>query len=155
MLLWHGASALASAPHMISYFNDLVSWPCKIYFLGDSNLDMGQDLKRLAGTAQQRHWGRVKLAQFGGAIDPSVYGMRWDYWTQKDQARPQPGQVYAVNLLIIQLGPEFSPQWTPIAQSWVISTPPTGQVGDTWIYFEVPGKPIPDSSPAIPSVSVF
>jgi hypothetical protein len=155
LLMWHAASTLASAPHMISYFNDLVPWDKKIVCLGDSNLDMGQDLKRLAITARRRGWGRVKLAQFGGAVDPSVYGMAWDYWTKKDLAGPQPGQVYAVNVFLLQLGPVFSQDLTPIAKSWVTSTPITGQVGDTWIYFEIPGKPVTDSSPLIPSVSVF
>jgi hypothetical protein len=155
LLLWHVASVLASAPHMISYFNDLVPREKKIFFLGDSNLDMGQDLKRLAETARERHWGPVRLAQFGGAVDPSVYGMKWEYWTRKDLEGPQPGRVYAVNALLLQLGPEFSPNWRPIAQSWVMTTPPTGRVGDTWFYFEAPGKPLSDRTPQIQSVSVF
>jgi hypothetical protein len=154
-LLWHTASTLASAPDMISYFNDLVPWQKKIYYLGDSNLDIGQDLKRLAQTARQRRWGKVKLAQFGGAIDPSIYGMQWDYWTEKDLTGPQPGQVYAVNVSLLQLGPEFSKDMIPIAKSWVTSTPITGRVGDTWIYFEIPGQPETDPSPLIKSVSVF
>lgn len=118
-------------------------------------MDIGQDEKRLAETARQRGWENIKLAQFGGAIDPSAYGMKWNYWTQKDLTAPQPGQVYAVNVFLLQLGPAFLPSLTPIAKSWVISTPPTGRVGDTWLFFEIPGKPVPDSSPIIPSVSVF
>ncbi len=155
LLAWHAASSLTNEPNMISYFNDLIPQERKIYFLGDSNLDMGQDLKRLAETAREKHWGPVRLAQFGGAIDPRVYGMDWDYWTQKDLTGPQPGQVYAVNLFLLQLGPLFLPSLKPIAQSWVMSTPPSGRVGDTWIYFEIPGVPQPDSSSRINSVSVF
>jgi hypothetical protein len=155
LLMFHCESALAQSPHFMSYFNELVPSERKVFFLGDSNLDMGQDVKRLAETAKQRGWGTVKLALFGGAVDPSVYGMKWNYWTKKDLAGPQPGQVYAVNMFLLQLGPIFVPSLKSIAESWVISTPPTGRVGDSWIFFEIPGKAAPDPSTPIPSVSVF
>jgi 4-amino-4-deoxy-L-arabinose transferase-like glycosyltransferase len=155
LLLWHAVSVLASAPNMISYYNDLISWKKKIYYLGDSNIDMGQDVKRLAETAQKRGWKNIKLAQFGGAVEPTLYGMNWNRWTQKDLAGPQPGTVYAVNVLLFQLGPMFSPTFTPIARGWTASTPPTGRVGDTWIYFEIPGEPVKDRSPALESVKIF
>ncbi len=155
LLLWHSASVLASAPNMISYYNDLVSWKKKVYYLGDSNMDIGQDVKRLAETAKKRNWKNIKLAQFGGSVEPSLYGMDWNRWTQKDLANPQPGTVYAINVLLFQLGPIFVPGLIPIARGWASTTEPTGRVGDTWIYFEMPGNPIKDQSPALESVKIF
>jgi len=155
LLLWHAASVLASTPNMISYYNDWVSWNKKIYYLGDSNVDMGQDIKRLAETARQRGWKNIKLAQFGGAVEPTLYGMNWSRWTQKDLSAPQPGTVYAVNVLLFQLGPVFAPSLTPIARGWATVIPATGRVGDTWIYFEIPGEAAKDRSPSIESVKIF
>ncbi len=152
LLLWHATSVLANAPNMISYYNDLIPQEKKIYYLGDSNLDFGQDVKRLAQVGQERGWKNVKLAQFDGMSDPSLYGLSWSPWTERDLLKPQPGFVYAINLNLIQLGPVFFPDFYPIAKSWVLNIPPTGRVGDTWLYFEIPGKPEPDSSPPLHSV---
>jgi hypothetical protein len=155
LLLWHVVSVAASMPNMISYFNELVPEKKKLYYLGDSNLDMGQDIERLAKTATTRNWKNIKLAQCGGTMNPSLYGMRWEAWTRKDLTGPQPGHVYLVNAFLLQLGPIFDPNLLPIAQSWMIHTTPTGQVGDTWFYFEVPGTAVKDSSPQLESVHYF
>jgi 4-amino-4-deoxy-L-arabinose transferase-like glycosyltransferase len=155
LLLWHAVSVLASAPNMISYYNDLISWKKKVYYLGDSNIDMGQDVKRLAETAKQRGWKNIKLAQFGGAVEPTLYGMNWNRWTQKDLSAPQPGTVYVANVLLFQLGPIFAPTLAPIARGWATAIPATGRVGDTWIYFEIPGELVQDGSPSVESVKIF
>lgn len=155
LLLWNSASVLASQPNLISYFNDLIPAEKKFSLLSDCDLDMGQDLKRLSLIGRQRGWKQVKLAQFGGALDPSFYGLNWVPWTQKDITGPQPGQVYAVNVTLFQTGPVFWPELLPIARGWSSTTPPTGRVGDSWIYFETPGKPSSDSSPSLSSVRIF
>jgi len=155
LLLWHAVSTVSSAPNMISYFNELVSKDRRLYYLGDSNLDMGQDIKRVAQTAANRGWKNIKLAQFGGTLTPSLYGMKWEPWTGKDLTGPQTGHVYLVNALLFQLGPVFEPTLGPIAQSWMVRTKPTGQIGDTWFYFEIPGTTVKDSSPRLSSVHYF
>jgi hypothetical protein len=47
------------------------------------------------------------------------------------------------------------PQTLPITNGWVRHFKPTGTVGDTWLYFEVLGKPTPDASPMVDSVPYF
>ena len=155
LLIWNTASVLASEPNLIGYFNDLIPTTRKIYFLSDSDLDMGQDMKRLAVAGRERGWKKIKLAQFGGALDPSFYGLNWVPWTQKDLSGPQAGQTYVVNVTLFQTGPVFSPDLLSIARGWASTTVPTGRVGDSWIYFEMPGKPSPDTSPRLPSVRIF
>jgi hypothetical protein len=151
LLFWSLATALLSNANLISYFNDLVPDQKKVYFLGDSNLDWGQDEKRLCETVRQKGWTRLKLAQFGGA-DLSLYGLKAQSWTAKDFKGPQPGFIYLVNLGLLQLGPVFDADLEPLAQSWMAALPPTGRIGDTWLYWEMPGNPILDSSKPIASV---
>jgi hypothetical protein len=143
-----------SFPSQISYFNEGVPQSRKIYWLGDSNLDIGQDTKRLAQAAQRRGWSHVKLAYFG-ITDPALYGLKWERWTQKDLAGPQAGWVYAINAEFIQLGPAFDPAASSVLKSWILKVPPTGRVGDTWYYIEVPGTLKPDSSPEVASAPFF
>ncbi len=151
LLVWHSGTTLLNHADLLSYFNDLVPPQKKIDCLADSNLDWGQDEKRLAQTAVQRDWGQVKAAQCGGT-DLSLYGLKAEPWTKRDLAQPQPGRVYVVNASFLQLGPVFYPDLEPLAQSWMSALPPTGQVGDTWFYWEIPGIVAPDPSPAIPSI---
>ncbi|HEY5039581.1 MAG TPA: glycosyltransferase family 39 protein, partial [bacterium] len=106
LLSFHALTTANHYPAHISYFNELVPPERRIYWLGDSNLDIGQDVKRLADTAKTRGCKNVKLAFFG-PTDPALYGMAWDYWRESDLAGPQPGWVYVVNDAFFQLGPAF------------------------------------------------
>jgi hypothetical protein len=142
LMVWQVLSVGLNFPHPISYFNELVAPDKKIHFLADSNLDWGQDLKRLTEMGKQRHWNKVTLAYLGG-VDPSVYGLDWEPWTFRDLQGPRPGQVYAVNASFFQLGPVAYPPTLPIVQSWIGRSAPTGRIADSWYYFEVPGTPEP------------
>ncbi len=147
-------SVALSFPFQISYFNELVPQDRKIYWLGDSNLDIGQDTKRLAEEGRRRGWTHVKLAYLG-ITDPALYGLAWEHWTRKDLAGPQPGWVYAINAEFIQLGPAFDPAASSVLNSWILKAPPTGRVGDTWYFIEMPGKIQPAPSPQVASAPFF
>jgi hypothetical protein len=151
--LWQVASLLAHFSHAISYFNELIPPDHKIHYLADSNLDWGQDLKRLAAAAKEKKWGKVKLAYLG-AVDPKVYGLDWEPWREKDLKSPQPGIVYAVNAGFLQLAPAAYPSTKVIAESWISQRPISGKVGECWYYFEIPGRKEPEveETPYLPSV---
>lgn len=69
-------STLHLHPHYLSYFNELVGGPAGGHrFLADSNIDWGQDLKRLARYATDHPEERIKLAYFGSAV-PEAYGLK-------------------------------------------------------------------------------
>lgn len=155
LLTYHATTSLGAEPGMISYFNEIVPQQKRLYYLSDCNLDIGQDIKRVALFAQKKGWKKVKLAQMGGAIDPSAYGLTWNYWSEADIQRPQPGTVYLANAFLFQMGPVFEPSLLPIARGWMIQTVPTGMIGGTWYYYEIPGKPLPDTSPMVLSVHIF
>jgi hypothetical protein len=142
LALWQSASVALNFPHAISYFNELVAPEKKMRFLADSNLDWGQDLKRLADTAKERKWHKVRLAYMGG-VDPKVYGLDWEPWRKSDLSGPQPGMVYAVNASFFQLAPTAYPPTRMIAMSWINENPASGKIADSWYYFEIPGEPRP------------
>jgi 4-amino-4-deoxy-L-arabinose transferase-like glycosyltransferase len=72
-----GFLALSNAfvyPHYLSYFNELIGGPKNgHYYLADSNIDWGQDMKRLGHYARSHRGERIKLAYFGSGI-PQRYG---------------------------------------------------------------------------------
>ncbi|MEM9773454.1 MAG: hypothetical protein AAF902_02660 [Chloroflexota bacterium] len=97
-------------PYQISYFNLLVGGPQNgADVLVDSNIDWGQDLKRLKLWMDDNGVESVKLGWFGIA-DPAVYGIQYEpmpgdpiarfrdlWWNVPfDRTRPEPG-IYAIS----------------------------------------------------------
>lgn len=65
-------------PHYLSYFNQFTGGPERGHlYLADSNIDWGQDLRRLADFSRARPDEPIKLAYFGSAI-PTAYNPRWE-----------------------------------------------------------------------------
>jgi hypothetical protein len=137
--LWQAQSVMGFPGTSLGYFNETVPVEKRIHYLGDSNLDWGQDLKRVASFAKRKGWGKVRLAYLGG-VDPKVYGLDWVPWDEDDLRGPQPGRIYLVNASFLQLGVVSYSSVRPIAESWLADRTPDGRIGDAWYYFEVPGK---------------
>jgi len=71
---WLLVANLRIHPHYLSYFNEFVGGARNGHlYLADSNIDWGQDLKRLAEYARRRPGETIKLAYFGSG-DPTKYG---------------------------------------------------------------------------------
>ena len=73
-LAWAASSAVRQNPHHLAYFNEAVGGTARGYrYLGDSNLDWGQDLNLLAQrmTAEGGEW----QVSYYGLNDPAYYGL--------------------------------------------------------------------------------
>ncbi len=102
---WLTASVGHGSPHYIAYCNELIGGPENgARFMHDSNLDWGQDLKRLALYQKERNLPPLTLA-FWGASRPEVYGIQYRLWdvdapeeaVPPVAADPPPG-VYAISV---------------------------------------------------------
>jgi hypothetical protein len=95
-------------PHYLSYFNLAVGGPANgSRVLIDSNIDWGQDLKRLKAWKDEKGVDEIKLSWFGTA-DPAYYGIDYEplpglprhfelWWDVPfDPGDPEPG-VYAIS----------------------------------------------------------
>ncbi|GAB4029904.1 MAG: hypothetical protein Fur0012_04960 [Elusimicrobiota bacterium] len=72
--LWGVTSA---HPFYLSYFTEMVGGPSAgIKYLGDSNLDWGQDIKTLGAYLKKNGSAPVILSYFGSA-SPSYYGIKF------------------------------------------------------------------------------
>jgi hypothetical protein len=73
-LAWLIVATLWIHPHFLAYFNELIGGPRRGHlYLADSNIDWGQDLKRLARYARSHPGETIKLSYFGSG-DPLKYG---------------------------------------------------------------------------------
>ncbi len=76
---WVVAASLWIWPNDLAYFNEIIGGPSQGYhWLGDSNLDWGQDLKGLKLFMTEHGIPSVRLAYFGTA-DPDHYGIAYEY----------------------------------------------------------------------------
>lgn len=66
LVLWQGVRVASAYPHYISFFNQWIGGPDRaLPLLSDSNLDWGQDLRRLAEWVAAERIPKIRLAYFG------------------------------------------------------------------------------------------
>ena len=99
-------------PDQLSYFNELVGGPTRgIEYLDDSNIDWGQDLKRLAEYVKAHDIRGLKLYYFGSYfLKPAAkhYGLEYAPMRFPQDIRdPAPGW-YAVSAHLLQRPQLFS-----------------------------------------------
>ncbi len=131
---WYAGGTLLTHPHHLAYFNELAGGPANGWrLLVDSNLDWGQDLKRLASWARAHRVSRMKLSYFGSA-DPAYYGI--DAEMLPGYTSPHaphvtrevaPGDVVAVSVTNLQ-GVYLDPADRPLMQK-LRSLEPIGRAG--------------------------
>jgi Dolichyl-phosphate-mannose-protein mannosyltransferase len=75
--LWYGYESIMIHPHYLAYFNEFAGGPDAGWkYLGDSNIDWGQDLKGLSEYLRQEGSPELILSYFGTA-DPAAYGIAY------------------------------------------------------------------------------
>ncbi len=107
-LFLYALNSLRQRPHYLAYFNPLVGGSAQGHkYLGDSNLDWGQDLSLLAQKINQNEAETWRVSYFGTA-DPLYYGLSAETLLPGDSldaafspANPQPGR-YALSANHVQ-----------------------------------------------------
>jgi hypothetical protein len=116
---WYAFGTLRNHPLHLAYFNEAAGGPENGWkVLVDSNLDWGQDLKRLKAWMAARGVEKIKLSYFGSA-DPAYYGIDCARLPGYSAPHPprvtrqiRPGDIVAVsatNLQGVYLDPEDRP----------------------------------------------
>lgn len=141
LLIGLAIESLASAPHQLSFFNVACGgWRGGVRLLGDSNLDWGQDLKRLARW-QRAHADVPLFLCYFGTADPQYYGIRYANlpggyaWGPRQQWPNGRGvlAISATNRQGIFLPPALKSAYGELARA-----KPIGVVGTTIYLYEFP-----------------
>ena len=97
LLGWHCVSSLASFPYSLSYFNEFAGGPSRgIYWLDDSNIDWGQELKEVKRYMDKNGVEIVKLLSFSPYDNPDYYGIR-HIDLRKSEPSSSPAKIYAIS----------------------------------------------------------
>jgi hypothetical protein len=80
-LVLYGLSSFSIFPYYLTHFNELVGGSGNGYkYVTDSNLDWGQDLKRLAKWVDEQKIEKIKVDYFGGATVEYYLGDKYQEW---------------------------------------------------------------------------
>jgi hypothetical protein len=106
LLAWQAFSAINVYPSFLAYFNELAGGPSQGYIYAvDSNLDWGQDLKRLDQWLEKNKIEKIYLDYFGGSDTRYYLGQKYLPW--RGDQRPEElneSQYLAVSTTLLQGG---------------------------------------------------
>lgn len=106
LILWQAFSVISIYPHFLAYFNEIAGGPKQGYlYTVDSNLDWGQDLKRLKNWVDSQGINRIYVDYFGGS-DPRYYLKEKfsPWWGTRNPREMEKGSYLAVSATFLQGG---------------------------------------------------
>jgi len=106
LILWQAFSVISVYPYFLSYFNELIGGPANGYkYVVDSNLDWGQDLKRLKKWAEENNLEKIYIDYFGGSSPEYYFKDKFVPWVGTEPAEEFPkGNYLAVSATFLQGG---------------------------------------------------
>ncbi len=111
-IVYYGGNSLKNLPHHISYFNELIgSAENGARFTSDSNVNWGQDNKRLAAWVKANGIGEIGMS--GTCMnfpELTYFGIRWRVMNESDFESPADG-YYAVDIEQYQALQRRSSSW--------------------------------------------
>ncbi len=106
LLIWQAFSVITVYPHFLSYFNELAGGPENGYiYTVDSNLDWGQDLKRLTKWVEENKINKIYIDYFGGG--DAKYYLKQKYapwWGTRDPNELPKDSYLAISVTFLQGG---------------------------------------------------
>jgi len=106
LLIWYASGAIIVYPHFLTYFNESIHGPSQGYkYVTDSNLDWGQDLKRLAKFSEENNIQTIYVDYFGG--DSLEYRLKEKFrpwWGERNPSELPANSWLAVSATMLQGG---------------------------------------------------
>jgi hypothetical protein len=119
LFVWHAGESVVAYPNYIGYFNELIGSRANAdLYLIDSNLDWGQDLKRLASWVGRERIARINIDYFGGGDVRYYLGDRAVPLDGPDPRRHRPGyfavskHFYRTSFFYRQYGLDYAQYFT-------------------------------------------
>jgi hypothetical protein len=135
LIVWYVISSFKIYPDYLTYFNDFVSKPQDgIFYLDDSNIDWGQDLKSLKRFMSQEGIKKIKLLYYGTA-DPKYYEIAALPLTQEDIDNGLHSGYYAISVHLLNRFKQL-PSLAKLGVAWKIDHKPIKIIGSSIYVFK-------------------
>jgi hypothetical protein len=141
LFIWYALSSLSAFPYYLTHFNELVGGNKNGYkYVTDSNLDWGQDLKRLAKWVDENDIGKIKIDYFGGATIKYYLGDKYEPWHGNADPKDAKGSWLAVSATFLQQGRATATKGWPHSTtyySWLNDYEPVTVIGNSIFIFYI------------------
>jgi len=106
LIAWQAFSVISVYPHFIAYFNESVGGPDQGQkYVVDSNLDWGQDLKRLKSWVEENNVEKIYMDYFGGSSPEYYLGTKYaPWWGERSPEELPQGSYLAISASFLQGG---------------------------------------------------
>jgi hypothetical protein len=142
LLAWYAFSSLSIYPYYLSYFNELTGGAKNGYiYVTDSNLDWGQDLKRLAKWIEDNNIPKIKIDYFGGATAKYYLGDKAEEWHADYDPQKAKNSWLAVSATFLQQNraiPTKGFEKTTDYYLWLNQYKPTIVIGNSIFVYRIP-----------------
>lgn len=103
LLLWYISSSVSVFPYYLTYFSELIGGAKNGYiYATDSNLDWGQDLKRLTKWTDENNISKIKVDYFGGATAQYYLKDKYEEWHAEYDPAKAKGSWLAISATFLQ-----------------------------------------------------
>jgi hypothetical protein len=135
LFLWYVAANLITFPSYLAYFNEFIGGNENGYkYLVDSNLDWGQDLKRLETFVEKNNIEKIRVDYFGGGQPHYYLGDR--YVEYHSTEGPTKGWI-AVSATFYQNSKYYGPLYNQIDYTWLDEYEPITVIGNSILVFNI------------------
>jgi len=137
--LWYVFSTVSIFPSYLAYFNEVVGPERGYHYLADSNLDWGQDLKRLKMFMDKKGIKKLYLSYFGTA-DPCFYGIKPIYLPGslfRCRQEPEGGGADFIAISATNLQSVYLPDRKSF--DWLKAYEPIGRIGYSIFVYKIQG----------------
>ncbi|MCX6758311.1 MAG: glycosyltransferase family 39 protein [Candidatus Nealsonbacteria bacterium] len=135
-------SVIAVYPSFLAYFNELAGGPSRGYLYSvDSNLDWGQDLKRLTTWTDENGIDRIYVDYFGGADVKYYLKEKFQpWWGTRPQSDLPKGSYLAVSATLLQGGRGFVKPGSDLGHgyyNWLDAYTPIAVIGHSIFVYRI------------------
>ncbi len=143
LVAWQAISVIAVYPSFLAYFNEIVGGSKNGYqYVVDSNLDWGQDLKRLKEWTDQNHIQKIYVDYFGGGDAQYYLGDKFQpWWGDRNPSDLRSGDWLAVSATFLQGGRgQLAPGYVDKAGyfDWLNAYEPKAVIGYSIFVYQIP-----------------
>lgn len=132
---WLIAETAFAYPNYLAYFNETVGGPKNGYkYVTDSNVDWGQDLKRLTKFVEDNHIQKIRVDYFGGGDVEHYLGDKAIVW--HSDSGQEPGW-YAISATFLQNSLYYKITEGKPDYEWLRERKPTAEIGGSILIYKI------------------
>jgi len=145
LFAWYAFGTIKVYPHFLTFFNESIGGPSQGYkYVTDSNLDWGQDLKRLAIFVDDNNIDKIYFDFFGGDSPEYRLGDKYQpWWGDRDPKELPLNSWLAVSATFLQGGrgvpnPEYHEKTG--YYNWLTKYEPVTVIGNSIFIYHIESK---------------